>query len=187
VELTTFLMNRAKVSEDVAQNLGALFQKDSFRKGHELLPPNNSSKKLFFIESGLARTHYIKNTKDITHLFYFEDSFCAPVDSVFYSKPSPYALELLEPSVVRWAHYDSFQKFIDDNSMLQKFITYLLVDFIMMFSDRLYSMQFQSAIDRYRSMVEKHPQILLRVPLGMVASYLGVTQKTLSVIRAKKP
>jgi hypothetical protein len=43
---------------------------------------------------------------------------------------------------------------------------------------------FTTAIERYAKLVEAHPGLLQRVPLGMVASYIGVTQETLSRIRA---
>lgn len=68
----------------------------------------------------------------------------------------------------------------------EKLIRLLLIDVIDIFSERLYAMQLQSAQDRYKSLIEKHPDILLRAPLGHIASYLGITQQRLSVIRAAK-
>lgn len=45
---------------------------------------------------------------------------------------------------------------------------------------------FISAKERYEILIKKQPEILQRVPLGMIASYLGITQETLSRIRAQK-
>ena len=60
----------------------------------------------------------------------------------------------------------------------------LLISFLKNLSDRLYAIKFQTAQERYELLLKNYPQILLRVPLGHVASFLGITQQTLSVIRA---
>jgi hypothetical protein len=52
--------------------------------------------------------------------------------------------------------------------------------------ERLFSIQFHSAKQRYEELLENNPGILQRVPLGHIASYLGITQVTLSRIRSKK-
>jgi len=61
-----------------------------------------------------------------------------------------------------------------------------LINVLSAFSDHLFQIQFQTARQRYQILLENHPDILLRTPLGHIASYLGITQQTLSVIRAQK-
>ena len=51
---------------------------------------------------------------------------------------------------------------------------------------QIYSLKFCTAQERYEHLLEENPQILLRIPLGHIASYLGITQQTLSSIRAGK-
>ena len=51
---------------------------------------------------------------------------------------------------------------------------------------RLYSLRMQRAIERYDFIMERFPQIILRVPSKYIASYLGITEETLSRIRAVK-
>ena len=62
----------------------------------------------------------------------------------------------------------------------------LLISFLKNLSDSLYTIKFQTAQERYELLLKNYPQILLRVSLGHVASFLGITQQTLSVIRAGK-
>ena len=50
---------------------------------------------------------------------------------------------------------------------------------------RMEALQFQTAAQRYKSLLKEHPEILKKVPLQYLASYLGITQETLSRIRAK--
>lgn len=51
--------------------------------------------------------------------------------------------------------------------------------------NRIVALQFQTAQERYQSFSETYPQLVRRVPLGHIASLLGITQETLSRIRAK--
>ena len=45
-----------------------------------------------------------------------------------------------------------------------------------------YSLRFHTAKERYEWLLKEFPDILLHTPLGHIASYLGITQQTLSVI-----
>jgi CRP-like cAMP-binding protein len=186
MDLLDYFRSRLRLTDPICEELDRLFVRKNYAKGHQLLEINNISRKVIFMEAGLGRTYYYKDGKEITHLFFAEDSFNAAIDSIYHSKPSPYAFEFLEDSVVRSANYDLFQEFMDKNHQVQRLITLILIDMCILFSDRLYSMQFQSAAQRYKSLIERHPNILLRAPLGTIASYLGITQQTLSVIRAEK-
>ena len=52
--------------------------------------------------------------------------------------------------------------------------------------NRLESIQFHSADERYKALLEEDPNILQRVPLKYIASYLGITQVSLSRIRGAR-
>ncbi|RAK02535.1 CRP-like cAMP-binding protein [Larkinella arboricola] len=187
MELNTFLKQRVALSPDLETVLDQAFKREQYPKHHKLLQPNNRSQKVFFIEKGLARTYYLKDEgKDITHFFFAENAFAMPIESIFYNNSSPYGMELLEHSVVRSIHYSDLEKYIEQSDALEKLMRLLLIDVLKAFSDRFYALQFQTAQERYRIMLETYPDILLRAPLGHIASYLGITQQTLSVIRAQR-
>jgi CRP-like cAMP-binding protein len=50
--------------------------------------------------------------------------------------------------------------------------------------NRIESLQFHTADERYKELIENHPQVIKRVSLKYIASYLGITQVSLSRIRA---
>jgi CRP-like cAMP-binding protein len=186
MELRKYLEQFKEFSPEMIMEINSAFDSEEYPKGYKLLLPDNRSDKVFFIEKGLARIYYLKDGKDITHYFFKENSFSAPIESIFYNKPSPYGLELLEPSVVRTKNYADLQKYIDNSSAVERLIRILLLDALSEFSDRLQAIQFQSAQERYSTMLEKYPNIFSRAPLGHIASYIGITQETLSRIRAGK-
>lgn len=187
MELIAFLKQRITLTDDMEQILDNALVRETFGKHHKLLPINNRSQTIFFLESGLARTFYLREDgKDITHAFLKENAFTAPIENIFYKGPSPFGIELIQPSVVRSIEYPIMERYIDQYSELERLIRFLLIDIIKGFSDRLYALQFQSAQERYRSLMEEHPDILQQAPLGHIASYLGITQQTLSVIRSQR-
>ncbi|WP_342086220.1 Crp/Fnr family transcriptional regulator [Dyadobacter sp. OTU695] len=186
MELLSYFEKHLNVQAGLAQNIDQVFKHQDVKKGEIFLYPDNRSQKVCFIEKGLMRTYYLKDGKDITHLFFGENKFCVPLESVFYKRSSPYGWEAIENSHIRIAQYKDFEPMFESVPGFEKLIRLLLIDVIDIFSERLYAMQLQSAQDRYKSLIEKHPDILLRAPLGHIASYLGITQQRLSVIRAAK-
>jgi len=184
--LLEYLHEHLKISEEFSEKLDILFRHEYVKKGDILFRPEGFSQKIIFIEKGLIRTYYLKDGKDITYLFLPENSFLTPVECVFYNKPAPYGWEALENCEIRIAPYRDFELFFSQVPGMEKFIRQLLINVLHAVSGKLYSLQFQTAQERYRSLIESHSNILLRAPLGHVASYLGITQQTLSVIRGAK-
>lgn len=184
MELFQLLSTKISCDGIARLEIDRLFTRREYSKGEQLLTVDNLSRKLFFMESGLGRSFYFKDQKDITHLFFGENKFNIPLHNIFYGTPSPYAFELLEDSIVRIADYSEIEQYLDKSIALQKFSNMLLLDLLKASSDKIFMTQFQSASERYDSLLTMYPDILLKAPLGHIASYLGITQQTLSVIRA---
>ena len=68
----------------------------------------------------------------------------------------------------------------------QQLTNLILIQILEQTLEKNSALQFNNARQRYRFIQEKHPEILNRVSLGQIASYLGITQETLSRIRAEK-
>jgi CRP-like cAMP-binding protein len=93
---------------------------------------------------------------------------------------------LLENSTIITVNFSTIEKYLDEDVKLQRLVRHIAISVIKQLADHLHSLQFQSAQERYSILLKKHPKILLRSPLGHIASYLGITQQTLSVIRAER-
>ena len=184
--LLEYLNEHLRLSEEFSDKLDAIFRHEYIKKGDVLFRPEGFSQKIIFIEKGLIRTYYLKDGKDITYLFLSENSFLTPVECVFYNRPAPYGWEALEKCEIRVADYRNFELSFTEVPGMEKFIRVLLVNVLHTIAEKLYAIQFQTAQDRYKKLLETQPDILLRAPLGHIASYLGITQQTLSVIRSAK-
>ncbi|MDR7132450.1 CRP-like cAMP-binding protein [Algoriphagus sp. 4150] len=186
MELAEYFKQTVGLPEETVKQLDSLFDTVELPKGYELLREGSKSKKLFYMEKGLMRLFYLKDGKDITHHFFQERAMYMPIENVFLNQDYRYNIVLLENSVIRSVDFSLVEGFIDSDVKLQRLTRYLMVSVIKQLADHLFSLQFQTAKDRYSFLVETHPNILLRAPLGHIASYLGITQQTLSVIRAEK-
>jgi CRP-like cAMP-binding protein len=140
---------------------------------------------LYFIESGLTRTYYFKDGKDVTDWISDENSFACSIISFINRKPDRRAIELLEPSVLLALHYNDLQdlcaRYHDIESLFRQLVSFGLVQLQQKFDD----LHFSTALQRYQTLMAVHPTFIQRVPLGMIASYLGITQETLSRIRSQ--
>ena len=184
MELIDFIKSHVQVSSEIA--LEKVITKEDFPKGYLLHREGNVCRKLFFIQTGLARIFYYKDGKDITTSFVAENTFTTAVDSFFEQKPSRYNIELLEAGTVSWIGYDDLMQLFKESHAIERFGRMITTEFLKAYAERLTAIQFQTATERYQALQARHPNILSRVALGHIASYLGITQETLSRLRGKK-
>ena len=185
MNLTAFFVAHGPFEEAKASDIVREFTYTAYKKGDLIIGGGQGLDKLYYVESGLVRFYYEKDGKEITQDFFAEKKFFLPLENLFLNDSFPYSVEVLEPSVIASIPMQVMQGWIDREQNLQRLNTFLLSSEIKKLRNRLYSIQFQSAQERYALFLQHYPTIILRAPLGQIASYLGITQSTLSVIRAE--
>ncbi|WP_163326262.1 Crp/Fnr family transcriptional regulator [Draconibacterium mangrovi] len=138
---------------------------------------------LYFVKEGLLRNFYDKGHKEISEWFTFEKSFCFSIMSYFEGTPSYLAIQCLEDSEVISISGEGFMKLQKCNFEIANFAFFLISRSLILSQQRMLSIQFETALQRYEKLLDEHPTILHRVPLHYIASYLGITPETLSRIR----
>jgi len=186
MEIPNYIKNFAKFSPEEEARIGKTFKKEELSKGTILFRQGDLCRKVFYIEKGLARVFYYSNTgKDITIWFLPETSFVTAIDSFYQFKPTYDNCELLEDSVVFTINYSEVEKMLNESSVLSKLAFQFVFGIAKQMSEYIVSIKFQTAEERYQSLLNNYPSIIQRVSLGHIASYLGITQETLSRIRGK--
>lgn len=155
-----------------------------FKKGDFLLKKGQIAKKYFCVEKGLIRSYVFDyDGNDITTGFVGENEIAIDVVSLFHGIPAVeyfqaltdcecYSIPLNEFQVL----YHSFKGF---NEWGRAWMSGSLFEL----KQRTISMITDSASERYKALQERHPQILQQSPLKFIASYLGITDTSLSRIR----
>ena len=174
-----------KLSPESRTKLLSLMKKEYLPKSHVLVPVGGICSSVYYLERGLTRVFYLKDGKEITEDFNAENSFTCSITGHITKKPDGRQIELLEPSIVWSLPYAELEKLYDDHHDIERLGRYLISQELADMHKRLTAIQFMSAQERYTAFVTDYPSLLQRVPLGMISSYLGITQETLSRIRSK--
>lgn len=186
MKLIEFIATLVDLPTEAEKEIFAAFKKEIFAKGDLILEKGKTCRKLYFVNKGLARSFYInENGKDITVWFFNSNSFLTAVESFFEQTPSYYNIQTLEETEVYSITHKKIHELFEKYHSMEKFGRILSIRMINLLAEKLNSIQFQTADDRYQFMLKTYPDIAIKAPLGHIASYLGITQETLSRIRAK--
>ncbi|WP_445732599.1 Crp/Fnr family transcriptional regulator [Mariniflexile sp.] len=182
--ITDYLTTLVPFSHDELNDILSYFEKEYIQKNKELLKEGQVCHTLYFVEQGMGRSYYLKEDgKEITQWFFGEGKFMTSADSFFNQSPSHYYLEILEDSIVYGISYKKLDLLLAKYHKMEKFARLLSIEMLTKIVRKLNAIQFQTARERYDYMISEFPDISHRVPLGYIASYLGMTQETLSRIR----
>ncbi|HVN59128.1 MAG TPA: Crp/Fnr family transcriptional regulator [Bacteroidales bacterium] len=185
MEFPGHLKDIERYSYSLKKELNTLFELKEISKGDHLFRQGDFCRHLYYIKKGLVRIYYYSDKgKEITEWFSSEDSIITAVDSFYLNKPTRNNCEALEDIIVYVITYSQLEAILN-NKEGAEVIFYILYEVAQKMADLLDSVKTRSAEERYKSLISKNPLILQRVPLGQIASYLGITQETLSRIRGK--
>ena len=176
----------ATLSKTSRQKILKTIRKKHFSKKTLLHEHFNVCNYFYFIQKGIARIYYYKEAYEITEGFIMENTPITAADSFFSRKPSFYNIELLEDSEIEYIHYFDMEKLFTTCPEMERIGRLITLEYLNLIMERVKSLQFETAQTRYNKLITEQPDILLRAPLGMIASFLGITQETLSRIRSKK-
>lgn len=186
MQIIDYLKTLYPISDEIELLFEKTAERRDYNKGEVVFSPGSYLRHVYFVESGFTRIYYNKGKKDVTHFFFGPDTFGTGIESVFYQRPSLFGFQaLIETSITRipfTAIKDLAERDITMNQIIQK----ILLDSLISFSKRFYHMQFETASERYQSLITANPSLFQNATLGHIASYLGISQQTLSVIRGIK-
>lgn len=185
MELSEYFNNSTELSGPLEEELKKTFEPKEFPKGDFLFRQGEVCRHLFYIEKGLVRVYYYSETgKEITAWFSAEHTLITAIDSFYHHKPTRDYCEVLEDSVVYPISFTEWDLILNSEKG-SRLAFYILYEIARKMTEYNTSLKFQSADERYRALIKEYPSILQRVSLGHIASYLGITQETLSRIRSK--
>lgn len=182
--LKTFLTSNVDIDEQTIKEHIEQLKKVRIKKGNFLLRQGDVCKHSFFVEEGLLK-YYSIDDKGKQHILQFapEGWFVVDRESMFFNQPSQYFIETLEDSVVTMMDEDVFAELSLQNKSFALFNNRLLHNHIRHLQNRINLLLSATAEERYLEFVKIYPDLLLRVPQTLVASYLGITPESLSRVR----
>ena len=155
------------------------------KKGVELIAEGKRHKYFYLMVGGSAKTFYLKGGKEICTWFAFDEEVLATIKT-FNDQTSNESIVLLEDSTLVQFEISSVKALAASNIELSHLLNDLLTEHALFLEEKLYQLQFMSSQERYMSLINTAPEVLQRVSLTDIASYLGVSRETLSRIRNSK-
>ncbi len=158
----------------------------NFPKRHVVVSQGTISNYVYFLEKGLMHAYYSKDDSEVTTWLWSEQQFVTSIQSFYLRKPSPETIETLEPCEAVMIHYDDMMKFCRLSHDFTLCLLKVFPQYSVKRSMRNYNLRALNASERYEALCKYDPDLVLRTPLKIIASYLDISQETLSRIRKKQ-
>lgn len=141
----------------------------------------------YFIEKGITRSYCVMNGKEVTSWFSTEGDIVFSTNN-FYGKIQGYEYEMvqvLEDTISYAIPTKDLEKLYRTNIEIANWSRILHQEAFIKNEKRLISRLYKSAEERYIDLLQTRPELFQRVNLGYIASFLGISQVTLSQLRNK--
>jgi len=160
----------------------------SFSRDELLLSAGSVCDHLYLIEEGMLRNFYLDpKGNDITHWFSGKDTLVTAPPSFFKREPSFFSIEAIEDTTARVITYQQLEQVFALAPKLERFGRELAIETMITLGQKVIDLQTKTAEERYNDLLATHPNIFQTAKLGHIAGYLGITQQSLSRIRANHP
>ncbi|WP_291098131.1 MULTISPECIES: Crp/Fnr family transcriptional regulator [unclassified Empedobacter] len=185
MEIEQILDQISPLSSQSIQLIADKIQLIRLPKNTTLIDADKVEKKLYFIKKGIVRAYTIDDGKEITFWFGKEGDLILSMRSYVENKIGYETIELMEDCELYEIKSSDLQLFYATNLEIANWGRKLAEIELIKTEERFVSRQLGTAIDRYKKLLEENPSLINRVQLGYIASYLGISQVTLSRIRAE--
>jgi CRP-like cAMP-binding protein len=182
-DLLNHVARLTTLSDALRAELERRVEQRPVRKGEYLHRAGAVCTRTYWVQSGLLRSYYLKNGREITDFFAAEYDWITAAYSFMTGQPDQSYLQALEPGLVYGLGQDDLGHLFAHFPEMERFGRITLAGQFLRQSERLTALQFSSAAERYAHFCQLHHALLPRLPLGMLASYLGIAPETLSRLR----
>jgi len=184
IDIFQYFNNISPINLEAKTALQEIVRTEKYSKNDVIQQVGNRCKTLYFVTDGIARIFYFKDGNDITEHFAFGGNIIIRAESLFTEQPSQKGIQALtDLSIVAINAQELFKLFEKFHDVERLFNKIFIQEYIAT-TKRVESLQFKSAKERYEELLTQ-TTLVNQIPLKYIASYLGITQVSLSRIRTK--
>lgn len=185
MDLDAIIERIYKLPEKSKSDLKACITEVAYPKGQLLFKADKVETDVYFIKKGIVRAYINTVDNQVTFWFGREGDAVLSMKSYVANMKAYEDIELLENCELYRVKTRLLRDLFETDLYLANWGRKLAEQELIKTEERLISMQFKTARERYQELMNEHPDLLQRVKLGLLASYLGITQVSLSRIRAE--
>jgi CRP-like cAMP-binding protein len=182
--LIIFIKTIVPISDKIANTIANNFEQTLFKKNDFLLKHGEMSNYYIFLETGFIRAFtYDTDGNEVTTNIYSKNSIVLEAASFIKRKPTKENIQALTDCTTWTLKYDTFQTLFHSIPEFREFGRENLVNGFISLKERTLKMINLTAEQRYENLLKSRPEIIQNIPLKHLASYLGITDTSLSRIR----
>lgn len=185
-QLGDYIKNRIEVSDENLKLILSYFKPVTHNKNDLLLLAGQTSQNTYFVGKGCLRMYYINEEgKDVTRYIAFENQIATALVSFITKMPSMEYIQVIEKSELLYMSHDDFNYLLKTVPEWMHFYCGYLEKAYVNNTNRLMSFTTMDALERYQWLLKINPTIVKRLPNKIVASYINISQETLSRLKSK--
>lgn len=164
-------------------DLKSIFRVKEIVSEHHMEEPSEEKSTLFFVVSGLVRLYYLsEGGKEWNKAFISSGMMSTSFSRDLLKEKSPYGIQALEDTTILIAEYSAFEVLFEKYHMIERLGRKIVENILIFKMNRERSFLNDSAKKRYEEFVREYDTLLTRIPQYHIASYLGITEASLSRI-----
>lgn len=172
------------ISDKSIQELIANFTRLELPRKHLLIEGGKLDRNVYFIEKGFCRSYCLRDGKEVTIWFSREGDMTFAMKDLYRNQPGYEYVELLEDCTLYAISVEKLNELYRTNIEIANWSRVAHQECLMQIDQIYIDSLYLSAKDRYDKLIEKFPDLLQRANLGHIASFLGMTQQSLSRLRS---
>ncbi|MCD4769114.1 MAG: Crp/Fnr family transcriptional regulator [Bacteroidales bacterium] len=185
-QLRQFLNQHIQLNDNDFHAIMDLLSEKHLRKKDHLVRATDICKELVFFTNGYFRFYYYSKSGDeITSDFYFGPGMVTSYTSFITDTPSCTYVQAMEDMKVLVLNKLNLEKLYSMYHKIDRIGRLIAEEIAIYYEQHLLSILNQTAEERYKNLLNNNPLFIQRIPLQYIASYLGITQETLSRVRQK--
>jgi len=182
-ELISLINSFQEIDFETESAIRKYFVEESFKKDEFVIYEGKICDKIYFIKSGTIRRFCLENGIEVTRWIYTDAQFVTSLSSFFEQKTSFESFQACENTVVYSLSYQD-EKLLLQYPLFVNFHTRQLRLYLSRINEFHYLFSVMNAQEKYLFLLDSFPEIIKKSKLKYVASLIGVSQETLSRIRA---
>jgi len=185
-QLSAYIRDKITISDENLEIVFSFFKTMQVKKNEILISPGETSQRIYFVGKGCLRIFFLtEGGTEATRHFAFENQFATALVSFITSQSSKEFVQAIENTELYYIWQNDFYHLLKIIPEWEKLYRHYLEYAYVTNTNRLMSFITLDATERYRQLLAQNPGVVMRMPNKMVASYLNISQETLSRLKSK--
>ena len=179
-----FIRQLIPISDTEFEQTVIFFKEQTLQKGDFFVRQDKVCRQIAFINKGTLRTFYINDkAEETTSCFCVENNLTTSYKSFILQQPSHLSIQALEDAELLVIDYEHLQKLYSTSPIWQNVGRTIAEKEYIVMEQYASVLNNETAKEKYLRLFKEQPQIIQKAPVKHIASYLGITTRTLSRIR----